>query len=164
MTMILTTATDIQAIVGTICAVLTTILIPVVAYFLKQKRKNIKRNEIIDAVPNALDDIKTGISDIKEDQNVIKFNQQMQEKNMKSLEKRYDQLETQQLKYIINDAFFSCGGHVENIPYEVLVNAAECAEIYLAKGLNHETGARCHLIFEELRRRATQTKEDENNG
>lgn len=162
--MILTTATDIQAIVGTICAIITTILIPVVAYFFKQKRKNTKRNEIIDAVPNALDDIKTGISDIKEDQNVIKFNQQMQEKNMKSLEKRYDQLETQQLKYIINDAFFSCGGHVENIPYEVLVNAAECAEIYLAKGLNHETGARCHLIFEELRRRATQTKEDENNG
>lgn len=164
MTMILTTATDIQAIVGAICAVITTILIPVVAYFLKQKRKNTKRNEIIDAVPNALDDIKTGISDIKEDQNVIKFNQQMQEKNMKSLEKRYDQLETQQLKYIINDAFFSCGGHVENIPYEVLVNAAECAEIYLAKGLNHETGARCHLIFQELQRRATQTKEDENNG
>lgn len=162
--MILTTATDIQAIVGAICAVTTTILIPVIARLLKQRRKNTKRNEIIDAVPSALDDIKTGISDIKEDQNIIKFNQQMQEKNMKSLEKRYDQLETQQLKYIINDAFFSCGGHVENIPYEVLVNAAECAEIYLAKGLNHETGARCHLIFEELRRRATQTKEDENNG
>lgn len=161
---ILSTATDVNAIVGTIIAIITSILIPIIACLLKQRRKTAKRNEIIDSVPEALKDIQTGISDIKEDQNVIKFNQQMQEKNMKSLEKRYDQLETQQLKYIINDAFFSCGGHVENIPYEVLVNAAECAEIYLAKGLNHETGARCHLIFEELRRRATQTKEDENNG
>lgn len=161
---ILSTATDVNAIVGTAIAIITSILIPILARFLKQRRKTAKRNEIIDSVPEALKDIQTGISDIKEDQNVIKFNQQMQEKNMKSLEKRYDQLETQQLKYIINDAFFSCGGHVENIPYEVLVNAAECAEIYLAKGLNHETGARCHLIFEELRRRATQTKEDENNG
>ena len=161
---ILSTATDVNAIVGTIIAIITSILIPIIARLLKQRRKTAKRNEIIDSVPEALKDIQTGISDIKEDQNVIKFNQQMQEKNMKSLEKRYDQLETQQLKYIINDAFFSCGGHVENIPYEVLVNAAECAEIYLAKGLNHETGARCHLIFEELRRRATQTKEDENNG
>lgn len=161
---ILSTATDVNAIVGTIIAIITSILIPIIARLLKQRRKTAKRNEIIDSVPEALKDIQTGISDIKEDQNVIKFNQQMQEKNMKSLEKRYDQLETQQLKYIINDAFFSCGGHVENIPYEVLVNAAECAEIYLAKGLNHETGARCHLIFEELRRRATQTQEDENNG
>lgn len=161
---ILSTATDVNAIVGTIIAIITSILIPIIARLLKQRRKTAKRNEIIDSVPEALKDIQTGISDIKEDQNVIKFNQQMQEKNMKSLEKRYDQLETQQLKYIINDAFFSCGGHVENIPYEVLVNAAECAEIYLAKGLNHETGARCHLIFQELQRRATQTKEDENNG
>lgn len=161
---ILSTATDVNAIVGTIIAIITSILIPIIARLLKQRRKTAKRNEIIDSVPEALKDIQTGISDIKEDQNVIKFNQQMQEKNMKSLEKRYDQLETQQLKYIINDAFFSCGGHVENIPYEVLVNAAECAEIYLAKGLNHETGARCQLIFKELQRRATQTQEDENNG
>ncbi len=162
--MILTAVTEIQAIVGTICAIITTILVPVSAKLIKQHNKNKKRIETLDGVPNALKDIQDGISDIKEDQNVIKYNQQLQEKNMKSLEKRYDQLETQQLKYIINDAFFSCGGHVENIPYEVLVNAAECAEIYLAKGLNHETGARCHLIFEELRRRAIQTQEDENNG
>ena len=98
MTVILTTATDIQAIVGTICAIITTILIPVVAYFFKQKRKNTKRNEIIDAVPNALDDIKTGISDIKEDQNVIKYNQQLTDHRISKLEKRYDALETQQLK------------------------------------------------------------------
>ncbi len=162
--MILTAATDFQAIVGALCAIITTILVPVVARAIKQHKKNKQRIETIDTMPETLKNIQEGISDIKEDQNVIKFNQQMQEKNMKSLEKRYDQLETQQLKYIINDAFFSCGGHVENIPYEVLVNAAECAEIYLAKGLNHETGARCHLIFQELQRRATQTQEDENNG
>lgn len=162
--MILSVATDIQAIVAAVCAILTTILIPLSVRLVKNRKKTQKRNEFIDELPSILSDIKEGISDIKEDQNVIKYNQQIQEKNMKSLENRYDQLETQQLKYIINDAFFSCGGHVENIPYEVLVNAAECAEIYLAKGLNHETGARCHLIFQELQRRATQTQEDENNG
>lgn len=162
--MILSVATDIQAIVAAVCAILTTILIPLSVRLVKNRKKTQKRNEFIDELPSILSEIKEGISDIKEDQNVIKYNQQIQEKNMKSLENRYNQLETQQLKYIINDAFFSCGGHVENIPYEVLVNAAECAEIYLAKGLNHETGARCHLIFQELQRRATQTQEDENNG
>lgn len=162
--MILSVATDIQAIVAAVCAILTTILIPLSVRLVKSRKKTQTRNEFIDELPSILSEIKEGISDIKEDQNVIKYNQQIQEKNMKSLENRYDQLETQQLKYIINDAFFSCGGHVENIPYEVLVNAAECAEIYLAKGLNHETGARCHLIFQELQRRATQTQEDENNG
>lgn len=162
--MILTTATDFQAVVGALCAILTTILIPLSAKIIKQYRKNRQRIETLNNVPDALSSIQEGIDDIKEDQNVIKYNQQINEGRMTALEKRYDSLETQQLKYIINDAFFSCGGHVENIPYEVLVNAAECAEIYLDKGLNHETGARCHLIFEELRRRAVQAQEDENNG
>jgi hypothetical protein len=162
--MILSTATDINAWVGVGCSILVTILIPIIGRLIKARRRNQQRIDIIDHVPEALKDIQQGISDIKEDQNIIKFNQQIQEQNMKSLEKRYDQLETQQLKYIINDAFFSCGGHVENIPYEVLVNAAECAEIYLSKGLNHETGARCHLIFEEMRRRAIHLEEDENHG
>lgn len=162
--MILSTATDINAWVGVGCSVLVTILIPIIGKIVKAQRRNRQRIDIIDHVPETLKDIQKGISDIKEDQNIIKFNQQIQDQNLKALEKRYDALETQQLKYIINDAFFSCGGHVENIPYEVLVNAAECAEIYLAKGLNHETGARCHLIFEELQRRATHFEEDENNG
>lgn len=161
---ILSAATDVNAIIGAACAIITTILVPTVAYFIKQKKRNAQRNTTIDTLPDTLKDIQSGIGDIKEDQNIIKFNQQVQEQNMKSLEKRYDALETQQLKYIINDAFFSCGGHVENIPYEVLVNAAECAEIYLAKGLNHETGERCKLIFKELHRRAVQVQEDENNG
>lgn len=162
--MILSVATDIQAIVATVCAILTTILIPLSVRLVKNRKKTQKRNEFIDELPGILSEIKEGISDIKEDQNVIKYNQQLSEQRMTKLEKRYDSLETQELKYIINDAFFSCGGHVENIPYEMLVNAAECAEIYLSKGLNHETGARCHLIFEELRRRATLPQEDENNG
>lgn len=161
---ILTTATEFNAIIGAICAIITTILVPVLAYIFKQKRKNDERNATIDSMPSTLDNIQKGIGDIKTDQNIIKFNQQTQDQAIKALEKRYDQLETQQLKYIINDAFFSCGGHVEDIPYEVLVNAAECANIYLAKGLNHETGARCRLIFQELQRRAVQTQEDENNG
>ena len=59
--MILSTATDINAIIGAICAIITTILIPVIAYFLKQRRKATKRNEIIDSVPEALKDIQTGI-------------------------------------------------------------------------------------------------------
>lgn len=158
------TPSNVQAVVATICAIITTILVPIGAHFIKQQRKNKKRNECIDALPNDLAEIKSGISDIKTDQNVIKFNQQMAEQRMTRLEKRYDALETQQLKYIINDAFFSYGDDLEKMPYEVLVNAAECADIYLSKGLNHETGARCHLIYAELERRATHIKESEDNG
>lgn len=161
--MILTAATDFQAIVAAICAIITTILVPVAVRVIKKHKKNKQRIETIDTMPETLKNIQEGISDIKEDQNVIKYNQQLTDKRISKLEKRYDALETQQLKYIINDAFFSCNGHVEDMPYEVLINAAECADIYLSKGLNHETGARCKLIYAELERRATQAQEEEEN-
>ena len=40
-----------------------------------------------------------------------------------------------------------------DIPQEVLVNASECCDSYLSKGLNHEVGARCKIIYKEIERR-----------
>lgn len=127
-----------------------------------RRRKEVQQKDAaIVALPKQLTGIQESLSDIKEDQNIIKYNQQVQDSRLKQLEKRYDALETQQLKYIINDAFFSCNGHVEDMPYEVLVNAAECADIYIKKGLNHETGARCKIIYAELERRATLDQQED---
>lgn len=162
--MLLSTATDVNAWVAALCAVITTILIPIFCKWQKRRKEAQQKDEAIVALPQQLDSIQNSLSDIKEDQNIIKYNQQVQDKRLEKLEKRYDALETQQLKYIINDAFFSCNGHVEDMPYEMLVNAAECADIYLKKGLNHETGARCKIIYAEMERRATAViEEDETN-
>lgn len=155
---------DFNAIVAAICAIITTILVPSFIFLRKGYKKKKERHALVVQLPNTLAEIKEGISDIKVDQNVIKYNQQLGDQRMAKLEKRYDALETQQLKYIINDAFFSCGGDLEKMPYEMLVNAAECAAIYLSKGLNHETGARCRLIYKELERRAINIQEDEDDG
>ena len=59
---------------------------------------------------------------------------------------------------MINDVYNGYG-KAENIPYEMLLNASQCCEIYVEdKHLNHEIGARCKLINEELERRQMEAK------
>jgi hypothetical protein len=58
----------------------------------------------------------------------------------------YDDFTTQNLKYMINDAFFSYHS-IKEIPEEILINACECCEIYVnKKQKNHEIRPKCLLL------------------
>lgn len=66
----------------------------------------------------------------------------------------YDEFTIQNLKYMINDAFFGYND-IHDIPDEVLTNACECCDIYVNKRhKNHEIRPRCALLWEEQERRA----------
>ena len=143
------------ALLGVFCTVLTVIVIPIFKA-LKKKRDNYigslqKLNNVasgLESTVKKIDDMSTDITNLKEDmENLTDQISDMQEKTEK--------FEVQQLKYMINDAFYSFN-NIEEIPDEVLINASQCCDIYVGKGLNHETGARCRLIYEELERRQSR--------
>lgn len=140
------------ALISSICAIFTAILIPLWRAYRKEKKKVEQRISVIDSVPDALKSIETKLNSVREDISKIDDQQLALGDGQEILEAKFDQFETQQLKHIINDAFFGYKDITE-IPDEVLVNASQCCDIYLGKGLNHETGARCELIYEELKRR-----------
>lgn len=140
------------AIIGAVIAVLTSVIIPLYKHFDKKHKEyenNIKKlkdiDSQVDSLINQIDRITDICSDLVSAQ--TEMNQTCQE-----LLTKIDRFETQQLKHIINDAFlgYNC---IEDIPDEILIGASQSCDIYIGKGLNHETGSRCHLIYQELERR-----------
>lgn len=140
------------AVIGVACTLLSVVIIPLFKTIKKKRYKylstinkvqdiSIQTNKTLKTIENINDNIsgmKNEILDINEKINDMK--------------KTTSEFEVQQLKYMINDAFYSFNS-IEDIPDEVLINASQCCDIYIGKGLNHETGARCKLIYEELERR-----------
>lgn len=151
------------AIIGAACSLITVIVIPSYKYF---KKKRDQYNNTITGLHN----ISSSLNKI--DGNLVEVGRQLQKnesdvealsEKVADLQRKTDIFETQQLKYMINDAFYGYSS-IEEIPYEVLMNASQCCDIYVGKGLNHETGARCRLIYQEIERRQQAIVHHEQEG
>lgn len=119
----------------------------------EKRKKKRQREEKIDKIPETMERLERKLDE----------NWHLQENNRERIEElsetfelfaaRFDHLETTQLRYMINDAFLGYN-NIHEVSDEQLLNAADCCDIYLSKGLNHKTGAKCKLIAEEVEKRA----------
>lgn len=146
------TVAEISGIIGMVATVTTVFLVP----FLKwhKKRKKQKEDERLER--------KETLRLLKELKNKVLIIDKGVADNSATLEKfllDYDDFTTQNLKFMINDAFFTYNTVFE-IPDEVLINACECCEIYVnKKHKNHEIKPRCKLLWDELERRAVHRED-----
>lgn len=140
---------SLEAIIGLSLTALTGLLIPMLKARQKKKKKQEdkdRRNEtVINSIPGHLQALQEENKTIKEMINEIKSQQE-------NTQVELEQYQIQTLKYMINDAFFGFN-NIHEIPYETLIVAAEGCDIYVGKGYNHEIGARCQLIYQEIERR-----------
>lgn len=150
---------EIVAIIGIALSLLTSLFIPCYKSGKKKwdrkKQKEKERNDNLDALPSKLNDLQT------ENKKILKLVQDLAIKQERS-DQEFERYQIQNLKYMINDAFFGYN-NVHEIPYETLIVAAEGCDIYIGKGLNHEIGARCQIIFEEIQRRQALQIEGEHD-
>lgn len=148
-------AGEITGIIGAIATVFTVFIVPFVKWYKKRKIKiqeerleqeRVKQQQVdmIESI-NALSDAVEQIS-----QNVNENGQKLA-----AFTEDQEAFTIQNLKFMINNAYL--GYHSEHeIPYEVLVNACECCEIYVhKKHQNHEIHPRCERLWGELERRVT---------
>ncbi len=144
-------ATEITAIIGALATVFTVFIIPTIRWYKKikkTKKENIKKQEDRDKMLTSLYDKVVNVEEKIKDQTKLKeaFDNYLQD---------YDEFTTQNIKYMINDAFFGYS-NIHEIPDDVLTNACECCEIYVnKKKKNHEIRPRCMMLWEEQERRAT---------
>lgn len=146
------TVGEITGIIGACATVVTVFLVPIARAIkshqkekAKEKEKQRKRDEKLDAI---YDKISTIDSNQQELNNIkTQFDTFLVD---------YDEFTTQNLKYMINDAFFGYE-NIHEIPNDVLTNACECCEIYVNKRhKNHEIRPRCELLWREQERRSVE--------
>ena len=128
------TVGEITGIIGACATVVTVFLVPIARAIkshqkekAKEKEKQRKRDEKLDAIYDKMSTIDSNQQEL----NNIKaqFDHFLVD---------YDEFTTQNLKYMINDAFFGYE-NIHEIPIDVLTNACECCEIYVNKRhKNHE--------------------------
>jgi hypothetical protein len=146
------TVGEITGIIGACATVVTVFLVPIARAIkshqkekAKEKEKQRKRDEKLDAIYNKMSTIDTNQQEL----NNIKT-------QFDSFLVDYDEFTTQNLKYMINDAFFGYE-NIHEIPNDVLTNACECCEIYVNKRhKNHEIRPRCELLWREQERRSVE--------
>lgn len=143
---------EITAIIGAVLAILTSVIIPLYKYFNKKHKDYEKNVQKLVAVDKQVDSLISQIDKVTELCNTLAVAQTEMHNTCKDLLSKMDRFETQQLKHIINDAFLGYDS-IEEIPDEILIGASQSCDIYVGKGLNHETGSRCKLIYKELERR-----------
>jgi hypothetical protein len=77
---------------------------------------------------------------------LLTTNQEKSHDDLQKFFQDYDEFSTQNLKYMINDAYF-CYDSIEDIPDDILLNACECCDIYVYKrNKNHEIRPRCERL------------------
>jgi hypothetical protein len=146
------TVGEITGIIGACATVVTVFLVPIARAIkshqkekAKEKEKQRKRDEKLDAIYNKMSTIDTNQQEL----NNIKT-------QFDNFLVDYDEFTTQNLKYMINDAFFGYE-NIHEIPNDVLTNACECCEIYVNKRhKNHEIRPRCELLWREQERRSVE--------
>ena len=149
----------IVAIIAGILGIAGTISGLYMKYSTKAKERKTKKQQVIaqqQELPKVLKSIDERLIAIESKQN-------SSQEEIKELKEKFDHLETQELRYMINDSFLGYN-NIHEVPNEQLLNAADCCEIYLAKGLNHATGARCKLIAAEIDRREKKRAEGKKDG
>lgn len=141
------TTGEITGIIGAAATVLTVFIIPTLKSAKKRVIKLQQENADKKQQQTALNLVIEQLGEIK------KENADLRTK-LDSFFEDYDEFTIQNLKYMINDAFFGYDD-IHDIPDEVLTNACECCEIYVNKRhKNHEIRPRCALLWEEQERRA----------
>lgn len=150
--------------ISIISIVLSIIIIPLIS------RINIKINEgkardaKLAALPEKIEKIEKSNKETKEA--IEKSNKETKEaiarleERQTASESEIEMYNIQNLKYMINDAFFGYA-NIQEIPYETLIIAADGCDIYTSKGYNHEIGARCKIIYKEIERRQKMRSEGE---
>lgn len=146
------TVGEITGIIGACATVVTVFLVPIARAIkshqkekAKEKEKQRKRDEKLDAIYNKMSTIDSNQQEL----NNIKT-------QFDNFLVDYDEFTTQNLKYMINDAFFGYE-NIHEIPNDVLTNACECCEIYVNKRhKNHEIRPRCELLWREQERRSVE--------
>lgn len=139
-------------LIGVMLSILTVIIIPSLKTWKKAKDKKIQQENKIGEIDNKVQNIESKLSSLSEAGSEIlnKFNNFLVD---------YDEFSTQNLKYMINDAYF-CYESIEDIPDDILLNACECCEIYVNKrNKNHEIRPRCEILWRELENRSTNREE-----
>lgn len=147
-------AGEITGIIGAIATVFTVFIVPFAKWYKKKQKEKAKR------IADEIEKKKKEEERDKQLSLLAQSTQAIQEQVIKNSEtlnnfiEDYDSFTTQNLKYMINDAFFSYH-NVHDIPNEILINACECCDIYInKKHKNHEIKPRCKLLWEELERRS----------
>lgn len=138
---------EISGVVGVASTVLTAFLVPFIKWLKKKRKerdeevkKQVARDEKLDTLCEVV-----GVMNKQVNENSIMLQNYIED---------YDEFSTQNLKYMINDAYFGYDS-IHEIPDDVLTNACECCEIYVnKKHKNHEIRPRCRLLWEEEERRA----------
>ena len=149
----------IVAIIAGILGIAGTVSGLYMKYSTKAKDRKTKKQQAVaqqQELPKVLKSIDERLTTIENKQN-------SSQEEIKDLKEKFDDLETQELRYMINDSFLGYN-NIHEVPNEQLLNAADCCRIYLAKGLNHATGARCKLIAAEIERREKKRAEGQQDG
>lgn len=140
------------AIIGIALTILCSVIIPLFKFLDKKKKQYENTLNKVKTIETRVDQLITQTNNIVEVCESLGQMQTQISETYQALTAQLDRFEAQQLKHIINDAFLGYED-IEHIPDEVLIGASQSCDIYIGKGLNHETGARCKLIYQELERR-----------
>jgi hypothetical protein len=138
---------EITGIVGAAATALTVFIIPLRKYIKKKQseKQNAKTVEVGQTESIKILAEKVGAINVKQEGLIKKIDSFLTD---------YEEFTTQNLKYMINDAFFGYS-NIHEIPDDILTNACECCEIYVNKRHhNHEIKPRCKLMWDEQERRA----------
>jgi len=123
---------NIEAVIGIIGAAATVMTVFIVPFGKWIKKRRIEKNKEKQQALAREQKIVDSLQEIKED--------------LSSFRADYDDFTTQNLKYMINDAFFGYNS-IHEIPDDILINACECCDIYInKKKRNHEMKPRCEMI------------------
>lgn len=144
---------EIASIVGVIATVTTVFLVPFSKWYSKKKKETIAEKEQVKKDRKQQQAMYEEINNLNKE---VKKNGS----TLNSFLTDYDEFTTQNLKYMINDAFFGYPT-IHEIPDDILINACECCDIYVnKKNKNHEIRPKCLLLWEERERRAVYKEVD----
>lgn len=143
---------ELSGILGIVATVTTVFLVPFIKWAKKRHKQIINDREERKETVRLLKKLKDQVGQIDD---CVKNNSS----TLKNFIADYDDFTTQNLKFMINDAFFTYHSVCE-IPDEVLINACECCDIYVhKKQKNHEIKPRCRMLWEELERRSVERED-----
>lgn len=147
MTILTMTVGEFSGIVGIAATLTTVFLVPFIKWVKKKKSEKEEEKKKQAARDSKLETLCEVVGVIRKqvDDNSVMLSNYIDD---------YDEFTTQNLKYMINDAYFGYND-IHEIPDDVLTNACECCEIYVnKKHKNHEIKPRCKLLWAEAERRA----------
>lgn len=143
-------------LIGVIISVVTSITIPVKKIIKKKREARLKDEENRKNTQEKLYAIDTRLLSLENSSTNTSHKLENILNKLEDFFDDYDEFSTQNLKYMINDAYF-CYESIEDIPEDILLNACECCDIYVHKrGKNHEIRPRCEILWRELENRAVQ--------